>query len=152
MAAPAQARRDPLVSASALVLWLLLAPFVRLPAGDDGRAHAGAADRGRQCQPRQLLTNKHQVRAFGNSLLLATLVGLIGTVTGFVFAFTAARAKLPPWLQRAIDASVLLPLVSPPVHHGDRHHLQLRPARVDHTLPAGHEGWVGVWPDEHHAV
>jgi iron(III) transport system permease protein len=31
-----------------------------------------------------------------------------------VFAFTAARGRLPRWRQTAIDAAVLLPLVSPP--------------------------------------
>ncbi len=61
-----------------------------------------------------VLTDKHHVRAFGNSLLLATLVGFIGTVVGFLFAFTAARARLPSWLLAVIDAAVLLPLVSPP--------------------------------------
>ncbi len=111
---PAATRRDPLVAATALVLWLLLALFVVYPlAMMLGRVFiqqgqftvAGLWT---------LLVDKHQLRAFGNSLLLATLVGLIGTAMGFVFAFTAARAQLPPWLQRAIDVSVLLPLVSPP--------------------------------------
>jgi hypothetical protein len=59
-----------------------------------------------------VLTDKHQVRAFWNSLLLALLVGIAGTALGFLFAFTAARAKLPRALLWAIDAAVLLPLVS----------------------------------------
>ena len=61
-----------------------------------------------------ILTDKHQVRAFWNSLLLALLVGIGGTIVGFLFAFTAARCRLPRWLLTAIDAAVLLPLVSPP--------------------------------------
>src|SRR6185312_3199979 len=36
------------------------------------------------------------------------------TIVGFVFAFTAARSRLPRWLLTLIDAAVLLPLVSPP--------------------------------------
>ena len=112
MAAPAQARRDPLVSASALVLWLLLALFVVYPLVMMAARMLAPPTAAGSASLWQLLTDKHQVRAFGNSLLLATLVGLIGTVTGFVFAFTAARAKLPNWLQRAIDASVLLPQAS----------------------------------------
>src|SRR6185312_12318474 len=36
------------------------------------------------------------------------------TIVGFLFAFTAARSRLPRWLLTVIDASVLLPLVSPP--------------------------------------
>ena len=42
------------------------------------------------------------------------LVGLAGTVFGFLFAFTVARGGLPRWLVTLIDVSVLLPLVSPP--------------------------------------
>src|SRR5438876_6961729 len=61
-----------------------------------------------------VLTDKHQIRAFWNSLLRAALVGIAGTVLGFVFAFTASRARLPRGLLTLMDASVLLPLVSPP--------------------------------------
>ena len=61
-----------------------------------------------------VLTDRHQVRAFWNSLLLAALVGLAGTLLGFLFAFTAARGDCPGALHTAMDASVLLPLVSPP--------------------------------------
>ena len=108
------ARRDPLVSATALVLWLLLALFVVYPLAMMFARMFTQQGQFSTAGLWELLTNRHQVRAFGNSLLLATLVGLIGTVAGFVFAFTAARAQLPVWLQRAIDISVLLPLVSPP--------------------------------------
>jgi iron(III) transport system permease protein len=107
-------RRDPAVAATVVVLWLLLALFVVYPMATllarvlvdkDGFSVAGIA---------AVLTDRHQVRAFWNSLLLGALVGLGGTVIGFVFAFTAARGRLPRWLLTAIDAAVLLPLVSPP--------------------------------------
>ena len=62
----------------------------------------------------KILTDRNQIRAFWNSLLLATLVGVLGTALGFLFAFTAARGRLPRWLLAIVDASVLLPLVSPP--------------------------------------
>ncbi len=110
----ARAQRDPLVSASALVLWLLLALFVVYPlAMMLGRVfvHQGRFTLDGLWP---LLTDRNQWRALGNSLLLGTAVGVVGTAAGFVFAFTAARSRLPPWLQRTIDASVLLPLVSPP--------------------------------------
>src|SRR5881296_182452 len=61
-----------------------------------------------------VLTDRHQIRAFWNSLLLGLLVGVVGTVLGLLFAFTATRCRLPRALLTAIDASVLLPLVSPP--------------------------------------
>jgi iron(III) transport system permease protein len=52
----------------------------------------------------KVLTDRNQVRAFWNSLLLATLVGIGGTLLGFLFAFTAARARLPRWLLTTVDA------------------------------------------------
>jgi iron(III) transport system permease protein len=108
------AHRDPVVAGTAFVLWALLALFVVYPlvmllgrvVYDQGQfSLAGLVT---------ILADRHQIRAFWNSLLLATLVGLIGTVVGFIFAFTAARGRLPRWLLGVMDASVLLPLVSPP--------------------------------------
>jgi iron(III) transport system permease protein len=115
--APARARaslRDPAVSFTALVLWLLVGLFVVYPlamllarvAFDNGTFTLAGLDK--------VITDRSQIRAFWNSLLLATLVGLGGTVLGFLFAFTAARARLPRWLLTTVDAAVLLPLVSPP--------------------------------------
>jgi iron(III) transport system permease protein len=52
--------------------------------------------------------------ALVNSLLLAALVGLAGTALGLAFALLAVRANLPRWAGRALDAVVLLPLISPP--------------------------------------
>jgi iron(III) transport system permease protein len=112
--ATARMRGDPAVAAAALSLWLLLALFVVYPLAmllgrvllDHGSfTTAGLA---------AVLTDRHQVRAFWNSLLLGLLVGIAGTLLGFLFAFTAARCRLPRALLAAIDASVLLPLVSPP--------------------------------------
>ncbi|MEO8143842.1 MAG: iron ABC transporter permease [Betaproteobacteria bacterium] len=95
-------------------LWALLALFVLYPLAslfarifreENGFGVAGAL---------AILLDSNQMQAFWNSLLLGTLVGLIGTALGFLFAFTAARARLPRWLATAVDAAVLLPLVSPP--------------------------------------
>ena len=106
--------KDPAVTTAVILLWLLLALFVVYPLAmlfarmltDHGSfTTAGIA---------AVLTDRHQIRAFWNSLLLGLLVGLIGTALGFLFAFAAARGRLPRALVTAIDASVLLPLVSPP--------------------------------------
>jgi iron(III) transport system permease protein len=110
----ARMRRDPAVAAAVFSLWLLLALFVAYPLAmllarsltDHGTlTTAGIVG---------VLTERHQIDAFWNSLLLALLVGILGTVLGFLFAFTVTRGRLPPPLLTAIDASVLLPLVSPP--------------------------------------
>jgi iron(III) transport system permease protein len=52
--------------------------------------------------------------AIVNSLLLAVLVGTAGTALGFAFALLAVRAGVLRWMGRALDAVVLLPLISPP--------------------------------------
>ncbi len=107
-------RRDPAVTGAVVVLWLLLALFVLYPLGallgrvlfENGIfTFSGIV---------KVLADKHQQRAFWNSLLLAFIVGIGGTLIGFLFAFTAARGRLPRWLLHVVDAAVLLPLVSPP--------------------------------------
>ena len=107
-------RNDPAVAAAVFLLWALLALFVVYPLAmllvrvltdQGGFTTAGLV---------AILSDRHQIRAFGNSLLLALLVGSAGTALGFLFAFTAARGRLPRWLLTAIDIAVLLPLVSPP--------------------------------------
>jgi iron(III) transport system permease protein len=107
-------RGDAAVASAALSLWLLLALFVVYPLmmllGRVLFDHGTFTIDGLAA----VLTDRHQVRAFWNSLLLGLLVGIAGTLLGFLFAFTAARCRLPGALLAAIDASVLLPLVSPP--------------------------------------
>jgi iron(III) transport system permease protein len=113
-AATARIRRDPTVAVAVFALWLLLALFVLYPLAmllarvliDHGTfSTAGLV---------AVLTDRHQLRAFWNSLLLASLVGVVGTLLGFLFAFTATRAQLPRAVLTVVDASVLLPLISPP--------------------------------------
>ncbi len=101
------AHRDPVVAGTAFVLWALLALFVVYPLAmllgrvvyDQGQFSLTGLV--------AVLADRHQLRAFWNSLLLASLVGLVGTVVGFLFAFTAARGRLPRWLLGVMDASVL---------------------------------------------
>lgn len=62
----------------------------------------------------EILREPYHRRAFTNSLLLAALVGICGTALGFLFAFTAARAKLSRRWLTALDVATLLPLISPP--------------------------------------
>lgn len=114
MTGAASLRRDPAVALAVVVLWALLALFVVWPMAslvgriffDKGAFSADGLV--------AVLTDRHQLRAFWNSMLLGVLVGLGGTLVGFLFAFTAARSKLPAWLLTVVDAAVLLPLVSPP--------------------------------------
>lgn len=107
-------RRDPALLAAVVVLWALLALFILFPLakllaltfferGGFTLAHLVS-----------ILGDGNHRQAFWNSLLLGALVGLCGTVLGFLFAFTAARANLPRGWITALDAATLLPLISPP--------------------------------------
>ncbi len=60
------------------------------------------------------VNSESNLRAFGNSLLLATLVGVCGTFFGFLFAFTVERTQAPRSWVRLLDIATLLPLISPP--------------------------------------
>jgi iron(III) transport system permease protein len=106
--------RDPAVAVGAALVWALLGLFVLYPLGwllarvfTDGGALSLAGLFG-------VLRDPNHHRAFWNSLLLATLVGIAGTLLGGLFAFTAVRAGLPRGWGAVLDAAALLPLISPP--------------------------------------
>jgi len=106
--------QDPTLATSVVVLWLLLALFVLFPLA---RLLARTFMEGGTFTLANLLTilkDPSHRHAFWNSLLLAALVGLAGTVVGFVFAFTATRANLTKTWITLLDAACLLPLISPP--------------------------------------
>jgi len=96
------------------LIWLLLALFVVFPllmlgiraATDNGTFDLAPAI--------TALRQANTLRAFLNSLLLATLVGLLGTALGFLFAFTVARARIGHLMAWLLDTATLLPLISPP--------------------------------------
>jgi len=110
----APAPRDPLVSGIVLMLWVVLGVFVLYPlACLFARAFADAGSF--SLQPLlEVVGNPNHRRAFGNSLILALAVASGGTVLGFLFAFTAARAGLSKRVVEMIDTATLLPLISPP--------------------------------------
>ena len=105
---------DPALAATVLALWLLLGLFVVFPMAmllartfwvDGALSFEGV---------QAAMTQPNHLRAFRNSLLLAAIVGVAGTALGFLFAFTAARTRLHPGYAAALDAIILLPLISPP--------------------------------------
>lgn len=96
------------------VLWALLVlfviyPLVRLLIG--AATNKGALDLGPAAG---ILADPTTWRAFANSLVLATLVGGLGTALGFLFAFTVERGGFGRTWRRILDLSILLPLISPP--------------------------------------
>ncbi|MCK6452218.1 MAG: iron ABC transporter permease [Alphaproteobacteria bacterium] len=96
------------------MLWSLLALFVVYPLSAmfgqaflvDGRPSLGPL--------LSALGQPNHRAALANSLVLGTLVGIVGTTIGFLFAFTATRCNLPDRWVRLLDAATLLPLISPP--------------------------------------
>lgn len=117
--APAFARRSHWLGRSAgaggmLGLWLLLALFVLYPLVT---LIVWAATAGGHLAFGTLAATvmaPHNLRALLNSLELALLVGLAGTLLGLAFAFAAERTNMGPWGRRLIDLAILLPLISPP--------------------------------------
>jgi iron(III) transport system permease protein len=106
--------RDPALLLTVLVLWILLGLFVLFPlvwlllrTFTEGGAFT-------LTNLFAILKDPNHRASFWNSLLLAGLVGVAGTVLGFFFAFTAVRANLPKGWGVVLDAACLLPLISPP--------------------------------------
>jgi len=105
--------RDPVVLPAVVLVWAAVLLFVLYPLGrlffltfwNDGPSLDAV---------RGLLGDWTHRTALVNSLELAALVGVGGTALGFAFALVTVRGNLPRALGRAIDAIVLLPLVSPP--------------------------------------
>ncbi len=106
--------RDPALLGAVVVLWLLLALFVLYPLGD--LLVRAFSDEGKFTAQPLLdgIADASNRAAFVNSLILATTVGVLGTLLGFLFALTATRAGLGRRWLTALDATALLPLVSPP--------------------------------------
>ncbi len=108
-----QGVRDPVILPTAMVVWAAVLLFVLYPLGrllvlvfwNEGPSLDAV---------RGLVTDWTHRAALVNSLVLAALVGVAGTVLGFAFALLALRGGLPRWLGRILDAVVLLPLISPP--------------------------------------
>ncbi len=114
MLSAGRALRDPALSATVVMLWVLLALFILFPLTMLGGRIFFEGGRFTLAGLLAIVRDPHQVQAFWNSLLLGGLVGVAGTALGFLFAFTAVRANLPrPWVT-VLDATTLLPLVSPP--------------------------------------
>jgi iron(III) transport system permease protein len=105
---------DPLRTAVLALIWLLLALFVVYPLVMLGLRAATENGTFDLAPAIAALRHANTVRAFLNSLMLATLVGLLGTALGFLFAFTVVRAQIGRTMERLLDTATLLPLISPP--------------------------------------
>ncbi len=96
-----------------LVIWVLLLVFIIYPLAmlisrafvEDGHVTLNTLF--------AALRAPSNLQALANSLLLALMVGVAGTVIGLVFAFTVERTDLQARTAGLIDALTFLPLISP---------------------------------------
>jgi iron(III) transport system permease protein len=106
--------KDPILLLTIAVIWLGLAIFILFPLFrlfaytfvDNGQLSLDSLSR--------IWARSHNRVALTNSLWLATLVSVLGTMMGFLFAFTVARTRPPKIVTVIIDAVMTLPLISPP--------------------------------------
>ena len=97
-----------------LAIWLLLLIFIVYPLlmllsrafVDNGQLSLGGV--------LSAVIAPKNLRALGNSLLLATMVGVAGTLVGLIFAFTVERVRGARRVSGLIDFFTFLPLISPP--------------------------------------
>jgi iron(III) transport system permease protein len=106
--------RDPLLLISLIILWSLLTLFILLPLIGLFMRTFEEGGRFTLSNIFGILGDPNQRQALWNSLLLGCLVGLCGTALGFLFAFTAVRTNLSKAWTFFLDASIILPLISPP--------------------------------------
>lgn len=106
--------QDPALLLSVVVIWSFLVLFILYPLSKIFILSFEADGHFTLDNILNALRSRYQLRAFRNSLLLATLVGFCGTLLGFFFAFTAVRSNLSKGWGRFLDAAIILPLISPP--------------------------------------
>jgi iron(III) transport system permease protein len=106
--------RDPVLLISLVILWGLLALFILLPLIKLFMKTFEEGGHFTLTNIISILADPNQRQALWNSLLLGSLVGLFGTVLGFLFAFTAVRANLSKAWTLFLDSAIILPLISPP--------------------------------------
>ena len=106
--------KDPVLLFCVILLWCFLFLFILLPLA---QLFIKTFEEGGHFTLKNVISilgDPNQRQALWNSLILGSLVGLCGTVLGFLFAFTAVRANLSKAWALFLDAAIILPLISPP--------------------------------------
>lgn len=108
------ANKDVATKLTVIMLWLLLGVFVLYPLCRLFATTFWVDGSFTLDNLRPFMDNWYDRRSAVNSILLGCSVGAAGTVLGFIFAFVTTRLNLPSWLNFAISALTILPLISPP--------------------------------------
>lgn len=106
--------KDPAVFISIVVIWIFLFIFIVLPLAEIFIITFEKGGHFTLTNILEILGKRNHIQAFWNSLILATLVGLCGTLLGFFFAFTSVRANISRGWIKFLDSAIILPLISPP--------------------------------------
>lgn len=106
--------KDPAVFLSIIIIWIFLFIFILYPLAEILIITFEKSGQFTLANIFEILGKRNHVQAFWNSLLLATLVGIFGTLIGYFFAFTSVRANLSQSWTKFLDAAIILPLISPP--------------------------------------
>ena len=106
--------KDPAILLSIVVIWCFLLLFILFPLSKIFILTFEKGGHFTLSNILEILSKRHHLQAFWNSLLLATLVGLSGTILGFFFAFTSVRSNLSKAWSKFLDGTIILPLISPP--------------------------------------
>ncbi len=95
-------------------IWLLLALFVLYPLARLLLMLFSSDGSGSVANLASVFTDRYTRRALGNSLMLASSVGLCGTLLGFLFAFAVTRIDMPKGFKAFFSSVTVLSFVSPP--------------------------------------
>lgn len=106
---PRKRRRDAGVLAAIAVCAVLVLVGSVYPVGTVLATALSPAAFGRYAE---FFTSSTDLRILRNTLVLGLLVGLIGTATGFLFAFVQTRLDVPG--KRILHVMAMVPIVSPP--------------------------------------
>jgi len=104
--------RDPVLLALVLLIMAAVATFVVYPLLQVLLASFQVRGDWTTANYELLSTRRLYRTALANSLQVATIVGIVGTLLGFVIAFTLTRTNVP--FKRALHLLTLLPIISPP--------------------------------------
>lgn len=107
-------KKDPALFSALVAVWISLAVFIFLPLLKLLWATFFINGSFSFANLEKILRKPYNVKAFWNSIILATTVSISGTFLGYFFALAVTRTTWPKILKWFIGAVSILPLISPP--------------------------------------
>lgn len=139
-------KRDPALFAVLATIWLSFAVFIFLPLlrllgttflVDGHFSFANLI---------KIMSKAYNVRAFYDSLILATAVSVAGTLLGYLFALAVCRTSWPRIIKWLLGSVTILPLISPPFTSSISLTLALGPnGMLLKLLGLGNLNFYGFW-------